>query len=58
MGYEKFLTAKCFHTRAAVKLTSNDIEEFERVCCIQTFHVHKEIWEAAVREMLMPHLPY
>ena len=26
------------------------MEEFERVCCIHGYHVHKEAWEATVGE--------
>ena len=40
------------------KLTSNDLEEFERVCCVESYHVYNKLWEAAIGEVLMPHLPY
>ena len=29
------------------------MEEFERLCCIQDYHVYQEIWTAAVGEELV-----
>jgi hypothetical protein len=29
------------------------MEELERVCCIHSYHVYKEIWEAATGEVLI-----
>ena len=29
-----------------------DVDELERVCCIQGYHIYKEIWEAATGEVL------
>jgi len=30
----------------------NEMEEFKRACCICTYHVYKDIWEAAIGEEL------
>ena len=32
--------------------TMNETEEFERACCICSYHVYKDIWEVAIGEEL------
>ena len=49
MGYENILTPFFFTRRRR----EAGMEEFERVCCFRGYHVYKEIWEVATREILI-----
>jgi len=30
----------------------NEMEEFERACCIRSYHIYKKIWEVVIGEEL------
>ena len=39
--------------RAGCRVLARYMEAIEMVCCIRGYHLHKEIWEAVVGEVLM-----